>query len=144
MAFCTLEDMTGTIELLVFPECFAKWGKNLQDEAMVWVRGQVGARDAEDRKIVAEEVRPFDEARMKSLGFYVALGPDVSESVREGLDRLFSTRPGPLPVFVEVTEPDGTTVVLRSGRYRVAFDEALRAECDALVGAGRSRYGARL
>ncbi|MGH7724819.1 MAG: DNA polymerase III subunit alpha [Candidatus Eiseniibacteriota bacterium] len=144
MAFCTLEDMTGTIELLVFPECFAKWGKNLADEAMVWVKGQVGARDAEDRKIVAEEVRPFDEARMKSLGFYVALGPDVPESVREGLDRLFSTRPGPLPVFVEVTEPDGTTVVLRSGRYRVAFDEALRAECDALVGPGRSRYGARL
>ncbi len=145
MAFCTLEDMTGSIELLVFPEAYEKWGKHLTDEVVVWVKGQVSARDGEERKLVAEEVRPFEEARMKSLGFYVALpGPDVPEAVREGLDRIFNARTGPLPVFVELIEPDGTTVVLRSGRYRVAFDEALRAECDALVGPGRSRYGARL
>ena len=90
-------------------------------------------------------MRPFAEVRQRSMGFYVALeGPDVAETVRAGLDRLFTARTGPLPVFVELTEPDGTTVVLRSGRYRVAWDETLRAECDALVGAGRSRFGARL
>ena len=55
-----------------------------------------------------------------------------------------TTRIGPLPVFVEITEPDGTTVVLRSGRYRVAHDEGLRDACDALLGPGRSRFGARL
>jgi hypothetical protein len=68
----------------------------------------------------------------------------VPEGVRAELDRLFTDRTGPLPVFVEITEPDGTTVVLRSGRYRVAFDERLREACDALLGPGRSRYGARL
>jgi DNA polymerase-3 subunit alpha len=145
MAFATLEDMSGSIELLVFPEAFARSGRHLADGAIVWVKGQLSARDAEDKKLVAEEIRPFEEARLRSLGFYVALtGTGVPDSVRFELDRLFTTRTGPLPVFVEITEPDGTTVVLRSGRYRVAFDEGLRDACDALLGAGRSRFGARL
>jgi DNA polymerase-3 subunit alpha len=145
MAFCMLEDMTGSIEVLVFPDAFARAGRHLADGAIVWVKGQVAARDGEDKKLVVEEVRPFEETRLKSLGFYVALpGPDVPAPVRAELDRLFSARTGPLPVFVELTEPDGTTVVLRSGRYRVAFDEALRRDCDALLGSGRSRFGARL
>ncbi len=145
MAFATLEDMSGSIELLVFPEAYARSGRHLADGAIIWVKGQVSARDSEDRKLVAEEIRPFDEARLRSLGFYVALsGSDVPEGVRVELDRLFTTRTGPLPVFVEITEPDGTTVVLRSGRYRVAFDEGLRDACDTLLGPGRSRFGARI
>jgi DNA polymerase-3 subunit alpha len=145
MAFATLEDMSGSIELLVFPEAYGRAAKHLVDGAIVWVKGQLSSRDGEDRKLVAEEVRPFEEARLRSLGFYVALsGPDVPESLRGELERLFTTRTGPLPVFVEITEPDGTTVVLRSGRYRVAFDEGLRDACDALLGPGRSRFAARL
>jgi hypothetical protein len=109
------------------------------------VKGDLLARDGESPKIKVEELRPFVEMRQRSMGFFVALaGPDVADLVREDLDRLFTARTGPLPVFVELTEPDGTTVVLRSGRYRVAWDETLRAECDALVGPGRSRFGARL
>jgi DNA polymerase-3 subunit alpha len=145
MAFGTIEDRTGSIEVLVFPEAYAQWGKHLVDEGIVWVKGEISAREGESPKIVAQEVRPFAEVRQRSMGFWVALeGPDVAEAVRAGLDRLFTSRTGPLPVFVELTEPDGTTVVLRSGRYRVAFDDLLRAECDALVGPGRSRFGARL
>ena len=145
MAFGTLEDRTGSIEVLVFPEAYASWGKHLVDEAIVWVRGQVSAREGESPKIVAEEVRPFAEVRQRSLGFYVTLpGPDVEATLRDRLDRVFSSRTGPLPVFVELTEPDGTTIVLRSGRYRVAWDPALLADCDAVVGPGRSRFGARL
>ena len=145
MAFGTLEDRTGSIEVLVFPEAYASWGKHLVDEAIVWVKGQVSAREGESPKIIAEEVRPFADVRQRSLGFYVSLpGPEVEETLRSRLDRLFSSRTGPLPVFVELTEPDGTTIVLRSGRYRVAWDPTLLAECDAVVGPGRSRFGARL
>ncbi|MEO6462836.1 MAG: DNA polymerase III subunit alpha, partial [Candidatus Eisenbacteria bacterium] len=145
MAFGTLEDRTGSIEVLVFPEAYAQWGRHLVEEAIVWVKGDLMARDGESPKIAAQEVRPFVEVRQKHMGFYVALeGPGVAETVRARLDQLFTTRTGPLPVFVELTEPDGTTVVLRSGRYRVAWDEGLRAECDALVGPGRSRFGVRV
>jgi DNA polymerase-3 subunit alpha len=145
MAFGTLEDRTGSIEVLVFPEAYAQWGRHLVEEAIVWVKGDIVAREGESAKIAAQEVRPFADVRQRNMGFYVALeGPGVAQGVREGLDRLFMTRTGPLPVFVELTEPDGTTVVLRSGRYRVAWDESLREACDALVGPGRSRFGVRL
>ena len=66
------------------------------------------------------------------------------ENLRVLFDRLFVGRQGSVPVFVELTESDGTTVVLRSGRYRVAFDEALTHDCEALLGTGHARYGARL
>jgi len=145
MAFASLEDRTGSLELLVFPEAYQRAGRHLVDGAMVWVTAQVVVRDGDTRKLVAEDVRPFEEARLKSLGFFVALsGPAVSESVKVELDRLFSERVGSLPVYVELVEPDGTSVVLRSGRYRVAFDESLRDACEALLGPGRARYGVRL
>src|SRR5262249_7177712 len=73
MAFATLEDRTGSLELLVFPEAYQRAGKHLEEGAMVWVKAQVSVRDGEERKLVAEDVRPFEEARLKSLGFYVAL-----------------------------------------------------------------------
>lgn len=60
MAFVTVEDRYGSIELLVFPEAFSKFGAYLSKSSIIEVFGTVSGReeDGEEIKIIANEIRP--------------------------------------------------------------------------------------
>jgi DNA polymerase-3 subunit alpha len=75
MAFLKLEDLTGEIEVVVFPRTFAVYGHMLENDALVQVTGTVETRDFNNRptdpKLIAEEVLPITEqmlANYKSTG----------------------------------------------------------------------------
>lgn len=60
MAFITLEDLTGTIEVVVFPRDYEKYGKYLDEEGMIYVRGRVSEEDEANSKLICEKIIPFD------------------------------------------------------------------------------------
>ena len=59
MAFVTLEDLYGIMEIIVFPTILAKYGELLADENIVLVRGRISIREEEQPKIICEEVSPL-------------------------------------------------------------------------------------
>lgn len=61
MAFFTLEDLVGTVEVVVFPRDYEKWQKYLNEDARVFVQGHVDAGDDRASKLILEKVRSFDE-----------------------------------------------------------------------------------
>ncbi len=61
MAILTLEDRTGEIEVLVFPQDFASAGAYLTTNAAVVVQGTVSAREDEEAKILLRTVQPLRE-----------------------------------------------------------------------------------
>ncbi len=61
MAFTTVEDLTGTMELLVFPRVFSSYRAYLQENAVVVVSGRVSYKEDEGTRLVAEHVAPVDE-----------------------------------------------------------------------------------
>ena len=61
MAFFTLEDLVGTVEVVVFPRDYEKWQKYLNEDARVFVQGRVDAGDDRASKLILEKVRSFDE-----------------------------------------------------------------------------------
>lgn len=61
MAFFTLEDLVGTVEVVAFPRDYEKWQHMLQEEAKVFVQGRVSAEDDKASKLVMEKVRSFDD-----------------------------------------------------------------------------------
>ena len=62
MAFVTLEDMTGSMEMLVFPKVLTEYSQLLQEGAAVVVRGRLSVREDEDPKLICETVQPPDAA----------------------------------------------------------------------------------
>ena len=56
MAFATVEDLTGTMEVLLFPKVLDKAGSAVRDNAVVLVRGRVSVKEDEPTKLVADEV----------------------------------------------------------------------------------------
>jgi hypothetical protein len=69
MLVATVEDLTGSTEVVVFPKIFADTGMAWADDSVVLVTGRVDHRD-EGSQILCEAVHPWDDAvRMGPLAF---------------------------------------------------------------------------
>lgn len=73
MAFTTVEDLTGTMELLVFPRVFSSYRAYLQENAVIVVSGRVSYKEDEGTRLVAEQIAPVDEYD-SSRGFATPAG----------------------------------------------------------------------
>lgn len=62
MAFVTLEDLYGSVEVLLFPNVYEEARAYLATDARVFVRGRVSIGDDENAKMVAQAVAPFGQA----------------------------------------------------------------------------------
>ncbi len=61
MAFLTIEDLVGTMEIVVFPKDYERWQTYLQEDARVFIQGRVSAEDDRASKLILEKVKSFDE-----------------------------------------------------------------------------------
>jgi DNA polymerase-3 subunit alpha len=61
MAFLTVEDMYGTVEVIVFAQLYEKQGYKVQVDKVIVVQGRVSVREEEDAKIVANEILPYED-----------------------------------------------------------------------------------
>ncbi|MGN1165718.1 MAG: DNA polymerase III subunit alpha, partial [Lachnospiraceae bacterium] len=63
MAFLTIEDLVGTVEVIVFPKDYEKNKLYLEEENKVFVKGRVSEEDDAASKLICEEIIPFDRTR---------------------------------------------------------------------------------
>ena len=61
MAFLTLEDLVGTVEVVVFPRDYEKNSQFLTEDRKVFVRGRVSCEDDRPSKLICEKIWPFEE-----------------------------------------------------------------------------------
>ena len=78
MAFITIEDLVGTVEVIVFPRDYEKIGKMLNVDDKVFVSGRISAEEDRASKMILESIRPFSEPK-KELWIQFA---DVEEFKR--------------------------------------------------------------
>ena len=60
MAFLQLEDLMGTVEVIVFPNDYERHQSELAEEAKLYIRGRVSASEDQQAKLIAEKIMPFD------------------------------------------------------------------------------------
>jgi DNA polymerase-3 subunit alpha len=61
MAFVTLEDLTGAVEVIVFPKIYERAAMKLSEDAHVIIEGHVSVEDEKDAKLMADKVMTFEE-----------------------------------------------------------------------------------
>ena len=59
MAFLTLEDLVGSMEIVVFPRDYEKNAAMMQTDARVFIQGRVSAEDDKPSKLICEKIFPF-------------------------------------------------------------------------------------
>jgi len=135
MAVFELEDLEGSIEVMVFPRSMLKFGHVLRDDAVVLVKGRVKAND-DERQMIANEVEVF-ENRERTGSVTVKLGaPALEQAKLNALKALLQRHPGDADVLIEFEDLGTKKTVRLSREYGVDPASALMGELRVLLGAG--------
>jgi DNA polymerase III subunit alpha len=140
MAVFMLDDVAGSVEVVVFPETFAKHGSLVAADAMLLVRGKL-EKDDESARIVATELMPIAALAERITREVVIHLSGVSQERQtfEALAELFSRHRGDRRVHLELLGVKGAHGALRvkvDVSQRVKPSERLKAEVEQICGAG--------
>ena len=126
MAFTNVEDLSGTMEIIVFPKVLADCRSALQDNAVVVINGRVSVKEEENAKLVAEKITPIEEY---SANEAAAPRPAQDKPARKGMylkvpsrscpqfakvENLLSIFEGPLPVYIYFEDQKQLTLAPRN------------------------------
>jgi DNA polymerase-3 subunit alpha len=127
MAIAQLEDLEGSVRVLMFHEAFERQGANLIQDAAVFVAGEVNGRDS-PASIQATEVFPMSEAPRlyaKRLSVHIPAA-GVDDGKLQTIKDLLAQYPGAVPVGICLLFPSGEKVFLEAdASVRVTPEEEL-------------------
>jgi DNA polymerase-3 subunit alpha len=136
MATFVLEDLTGKIEVVAFPECYAKHGTYLREGQLVWVKGKyMGEED--NRRISLSQAMPLTEAFEKQAKRVVVriFLPGLEEATLSELKAILDAHEGKCPVYFELETPRSLRLTAQSAEVqKVTPSEALIKKVEALLG----------
>jgi DNA polymerase-3 subunit alpha len=136
MAFVTLEDLYGFVEVVVFPKVYQAASQILLEERPLVVRGRADVSES-SVKVIADEILPLEEAKETLVkGMHIRLlTPGVTREFLENLGRLLKEHRGGCPITFHVTIPDHSETVLVVGNgHRVKPSQRLLHELEQLLG----------
>lgn len=143
MAFLTVEDLTGTMEVLVFPKTLQACAVSVRENAAVVIRGRVSYKEDEASKLLADHISLVDEygkdGRRKvdisnknaKDGLWLKL-PSMSGDAFSEVENLLEIFEGDFPVYMHF-EDTGKTV-LAPRRMWCVKHELLLAELGRILG----------
>ena len=104
MAFVTVEDLYGTVEVIVFENAYVNAGRSLVEENIVKVEGRLSIREDDATTIIANEIKDFGEPRQRIFTLDIT---DVKEEQKEklrGALRYFSGDKNNMNVQIKIGE----------------------------------------
>ncbi|MBI5699747.1 DNA polymerase III subunit alpha [Candidatus Saganbacteria bacterium] len=130
MMVSNLEDLSGTITLVVFPKTFEKYSGFLVEDAVVVVKGRIN-RDArtEELNVAAESIEPLEELQ-KTRSLFVELGDITDKKVLDQLKQTLQFFRGADPVIISY---DGRKVAAHS-KYHVDINPEMLKQLEGLLG----------
>ena len=132
MAFLTLEDLVGSIEVLVFPKVYEQESAKLTEENKVFVKGRVSAEEDRDGKLICESIQAFDDIR-KTLWIKFPTKPEY-EAAEKQLLEILAESDGNDGVVIYVEYPKAKKALPPNRSVRA--DQALIARLGELYGEG--------
>jgi DNA polymerase-3 subunit alpha len=155
MMFATLDDLEGSIEVLIFGKALAEYEGDLDVDAVVLVRGRVDHGD-KGTSLVAQTVDPFkptteqiEAAREAAARAPVGPQPllvtlDASSlpaSIIDELKHVFGNHAGESEVVLDIQTSAGPRTLRLGAGYRVAPTQSLRAELQNILGPAALQTG---
>ena len=138
MAFVTLEDLTGTLEAVIFPDVYRSSMLHLAKDSVVLVKGQLDVAE-EAVKLLVNEVQPLslDANGSPALVEVTLAGTAASAEGLQRLRTLIDRHPGEAALRVRLQLPEGGEVIIAPPTaLAVAAGERFRAAAEAELGAG--------
>jgi DNA polymerase-3 subunit alpha len=135
-AQAALEDLTGSIEMLVFPDAYKKLQEKVKMEVPVLVRGGVRIEEGANPKLTVSDISSLEDAKVplpRSLRIRIPL-EKASETTVDELHLLFSQRKGEARVLFDVERAGDFMVVMEAEGYNVLPDRSFVNRVQELCG----------
>jgi DNA polymerase III subunit alpha len=140
-ANAVMEDMTGTIEAIVFPEAYKRLQAILKQEIPMLVKCSVRVEEGSNPKIAISQLTPLEEARPalpRSIRITVPLTL-ASEATVDELHALCRERRGEAKVLFDLERAGDFMVVMEVDGYNVCPDRSFINRVEELCGRGAVR-----
>ncbi len=135
MAFLTLEDMFGTVEVIVFPRQYEKYRDLLQEDEKLLIQGKVQVDEEKGGKLILENVRSLTRTS-KELWLQFRNFEDYRKQ-QEQIHQILLSHEGASPVKIYLSETrQMKTLPLK---YNVTADEALLDRLQTVMGENNIR-----
>jgi len=139
MAFVTLEDLYGTMEIIVFPTVLNKYSNLLTEENIVLINGRISIKEEEQPKIICDQVQPLKKAsdlakedKIKIQKLYIRLRGEFDTEKMDSLMALLKFFNGNTPVCLYYEDQKIKKVLQRD--YWVKLNETLISELSSRLG----------
>ncbi|MGA1845562.1 DNA polymerase III subunit alpha [Deferribacter abyssi] len=139
MAFVTLEDLEGTMDVVVFPKLYKEHVRHLDEDSIIIVKGTVNFKE-DEYSIVAEEIYHIEEAFDKLISAIKVKinATGFNENLCNELKKVIISEKGEKPVYFEVeVQSKGKVLIKASDEYRVSPKLGLFRQLDSLLGDNR-------
>jgi DNA polymerase III subunit alpha len=137
----TLEDMSGTIDMFVFPEAFKRIGEKVKLEVPVLIKAGVRVDEGSNPTIAVSEIQPLEDAKVplpRAIRIRIPLETSGENTV-DTLHSLFIERKGEAKVLFDVERQNDFMVVMEAQGYNVVPDRNFIARVEQLCGRGSVR-----
>jgi DNA polymerase III subunit alpha len=144
----TVEDFSGSSEVLVFPEAWSVLSERVKTDIPVLMKGGYSRRDqdVETPTFIVESVEPFVEKRLNGeVGIAIELSvgdgvlPDVMQDVRAVVEAHSTSATSAPPIEVRWQDAQGQKARLRSRTLRLPASQSVLSDLRALLGQERVR-----
>ncbi len=133
MAFITVEDMFGSIEVIVFPKVYERFNKLIQEDNICLIRGRISMREDEDAKILAEQIKPLK--KMNGNKLYLKIQEKDYNEMLSKIKPILSYNKGQTPVYLCIEgENKEMNVEIASKDLWVYADKELILKLSNLLG----------
>ena len=130
MAFITLEDLVGSVEVIVFPKTYEANAGRLDEDAKVFIEGRVSVEDERDAKLIASKIQLFDEVQ-KTVWLRFP-NKDAYESSVDALEKIIASSDGRDEISIYLTD---TKQIKKLGRAKsIKADKVSLEALEELLG----------
>lgn len=136
MATFVLEDLSGRIEVVVFPDNFQKYFDMIREDQLIWMKGRF-LGEGDSRRVHLLHIMPLadafqNQAKRMVLRIYL---PGAEESVFLELKNILEKNEGECPVYFELETPHSYRMLVQSVEVQgVAVSEQLTKAVETLLG----------
>lgn len=112
MAFVTVEDQTGSLEIILFPTTYAKFNQELVENAPILFIGKVNIREGV-RSLICDSLRTVDmeTAGEISVGVQLRIPDHADSKAIQVLKETLRSNPGPTAVTIHIPENDSFKIM---------------------------------
>lgn len=137
MAFVTIEDLTGTAEMIVFADAYKQFEHLLSEDTPIFINGKISEKgERGNSKIICDELFSLDDVwKFQGKKLHIGISTEqVTEESLHQIKKLIVDNEGTCPIFLDIKTPTNGSYIIRAKKMTANINAGFTAQLADLIG----------